>query len=209
MSDLEEVSNSAAVVSSQLADGPAAVSRAKTSGWCLHRAGQQGGKAISATAKRTNYFHPLLWAPIEAYMRCYGWSPQATVQALQGDLPTLFTQKFQHGHIGRLKQPGENRWHEKVLLAVERGSHLDETGRAGILNAYPALKNELAETLLGLRESSLPVLVPIGRAIMTAIIQKRQPDLLEKFKVSEWFELLPSCAKLGAPKRHSSSCPSS
>ncbi len=209
----EQVPNSAAVVSFQpgLADGPATVSCAKTSAWCLHRSGQRGGKAIAATAKHTNYFHPLLWAPIESYMQCYDWSPQATVQALQRDLPTLFTQKFRCGHIGRWKQPGEHQWCDKVLLAVERGSQPRWDWMCRHPRCIPCTQKWVSTDFTWPERKFFARLSPHwtcsydGNHTETTAWPSRKIQGVGMVCM----ELLPSSVELGAPERHSSSCPSS
>jgi hypothetical protein len=58
--------------------------------WRLVRNGKKGG-AVQAKSKRTNWYHPFLWASIDNAMRKNAWSTTYAVKKLQHEQPTLFS----------------------------------------------------------------------------------------------------------------------
>lgn len=193
--------------------------------WRLVRNGKKGG-AVQAKSKRTNWYHPFLWASINDAMRKNAWSATYTVKQLQREQPTLFS-KITKGVIQKWIGPSKHAWSDTTVKNVARRHALAGSGQAGILAKHPEIRDEIKTQLQALRTSGLAVNVLIARSIMIAIIQTRAPDLLTKFKCSEvrfYLKLvdleliidilvgicpfiLGKCDGLDFSKRHSRCCP--
>jgi hypothetical protein len=135
--------------------------------------------------KRTNWYHPFLWAHIDTAARKLGWSPQAIANRLTRDHPKLFLH-INKGTIQRwIDKDTKRDWSAATKKNIARRHALAGSGQTGILAKYPDVVKEIKTQLQALRTSGLAVNVLIARSIMLAIINQRQPDLLTKFKCSE------------------------
>lgn len=175
------------IVAASPVDVPGA-SRPHTGDWRDQRNGTKGG-VVQPAPKRTNYYYPLLWMWIEAAVVQANWSAAGAEKILKQNPVTLkLFPKLDKGGIQRWIVPKEKRWTENTLANIKRGKALGGTGRAGVLEAYPDVKNEILETLKSYRKSKIPVLPPLARATMLAIIEQRAPQILtERFQCSERF----------------------
>ncbi|KAJ7762678.1 hypothetical protein B0H16DRAFT_1884097 [Mycena metata] len=146
----------------------AGTSRAGTQGWRDQRNGTRGG-AVQKKAATVNWFSPFLFDSIDTGMRRTGWSPTAT------------------GTISRWRVKGKNEWLPATMDKIIAGRALTASGRTGILAPYPDITNNVKETLQGLRTAGAVVNVSITRGLLIAEITQQQPQLLSKFKVSEYY----------------------
>ncbi|KAJ7128500.1 hypothetical protein C8R44DRAFT_732842 [Mycena epipterygia] len=152
----------------------AGASRAGTQGWRAGRNGTKGG-AVQKKAVTVNWFNPNATT---------GWSPSATVRNLQRQSPVLF-KGLAKGTISRWRVKGKSEWTPATLEKVVAGRAITASGRTGILAQYPNITKNVKETLRGLRDSGAVVNVSIARGLMLAEISAQQPQILDKFKVSE------------------------
>jgi hypothetical protein len=151
--------------------------------WRLARNGKKGG-AIQAKSKRTNWYHPFLWASIDNAMHRNAWSTTYAVKQLHHEQPTLFS-KITKGVIQKWIGPSKRAWSDVTVKNVERRHALAGSGQAGILAKHLEIHDKIKTQLQALRMSGLAVSVLVARSIMIAIIQTRAPDLLTKFKCLE------------------------
>jgi hypothetical protein len=151
----------------------------------VSRSGKNGG-AIQAKSKRTNWYHPFLWALINNAMHRNTWSTTYAVKQLQREQPTLFL-KITKGVIQKWIGPSKRAWSDVTVKNVKRRHALAGSGQAGILQVakHPEIRDKIKTQLQALHMSGLAVSVLIAQSIMIAIIQTRAPDLLTKFKCSE------------------------
>jgi hypothetical protein len=166
------------------------LSRPDTKGWRKERNGTKRGVVQNVPSKRVFWFHPFLWALIEAALRQWDWSPAHVVCALQRSYPALFDadgSRLHRGTVGKWIVPGERRLTEAALAKISLRRSLVGTGHVGILAPYSEIVDKIVVMLQGIRTSGCAVNVQIARALMIAIIKDIRPKLLEKFKCSEKF----------------------
>ena len=154
------------------------------SNWKSERNGKQGG-AKQSQHKRTNWYHPFLWAYIDDVARKVDWSAQSIANRLIRDQPKLF-RRITKGTVQKwIDKDTKRGWSTATKTNVERRHALAGSGQTGILARHPDIVKEIKAQLQALRTSGLAVNVLIARSIMLAIIKERQPDLLTEFKCSE------------------------
>ena len=152
--------------------------------WCLVRNGKKGG-AKQSKSTRTNWYHPLLWIPIDTAARRNNWSATYIVKQLHRDNPTLFT-KLSKGTVQKwIDSLIKRGWSETTKANVAQRHALAGSNQAGILAKHPDIVQEIKSRLQGLRTSGLAVNVLLVQTMMLAIIQHHTPDLLIGFKCSE------------------------
>ncbi|KIY64144.1 hypothetical protein CYLTODRAFT_472029 [Cylindrobasidium torrendii FP15055 ss-10] len=156
--------------------------------WRAQRNGKNGG-AVQGRAKYTNYYHPLLWAWIVAAVIQADWSSAKAARILK-DNPVSHA-LFPHldkGRIHKWMKRGRKEWTEETLANVKKGRAVNGQGRAGVLDVHPEVKTEILRVLKSYRASKIPILPPLARATMLAIIEVRAPEILTaRFKCSERF----------------------
>lgn len=164
----------------------ASLSRAgKNSDWRKSRNGKQNG-VIRTRASRTNWYHPYLWSAINLAGPKNQFSSTAIVKFLKNTNPTLYS-SLEKGTVHRWIRKDKKGWTDKTIQNVKNRSSLHGSGRVGYLTPHPTLVEEIKKELQGIRSSGIEVTRILGRSVMIAIIEKRQPDLLKSFKVSETF----------------------
>ena len=161
----------------------AAISRSDHLEWKEQRSGKRGGTK-QERHKRTNWYHPFLWAHIDRAAKVNDWSPQAMINTLKKEQPKLFS-RLHKGTISRWIDRTKRQWSVATLVNIQNGHSLAGSGQSGILCHYPQVKEEIVEKLKSLRASGLPINIVIARSIMLAVIQDRAPNLLKTFKCSE------------------------
>ncbi|KAF8223555.1 hypothetical protein L208DRAFT_1381416 [Tricholoma matsutake] len=78
-------------------------------------------------------------------------------------------------------------WSENMVKNVEHHLALHGMGRVGFLTPYPEMVEEITKELLEICTLGIEVSQLLGQSVMMAIIQTCQPDLLQKFKVLEFY----------------------
>ncbi|KAJ7705055.1 hypothetical protein B0H17DRAFT_1193530 [Mycena rosella] len=147
------------------------LSRPETKGWRMVRNGTKGGVVQNVPSKRVFWFHPFLWALIEAAIRRRDWSAR---------MPVCIVQPYENGSF-------QTSAASQTLQKISKRRSLVGTERVGILALYPEIVAKIIETLQGVQASGCIVNAPIARVLMLAIIKEARPDLLTKFKCSEKF----------------------
>ncbi|KAJ3754400.1 hypothetical protein EV360DRAFT_73735 [Lentinula raphanica] len=164
----------------------ATISRPGYEKWRATWNGTWGGKKREK-ATRTNWFHPFLWAGIDAAMSKANWSCEDAVKIVHCERPELYA-KLTRRVIWKWKIQGKNAWTEKTKAKVEEGHGLAGSGQAGALTKYPGLVQQIKDTLQGLRTTGLVVNATLARSIMLGLIQENHPEILnETFQCTEWF----------------------
>lgn len=161
----------------------AELSRPGGMSWKRKRNGKKNG-VIRGRHSRVNWFHPFLWNHIEDIAPRVGWSATMIARALQRDNPRLFG-RLHKGTVQKWLSARGKRWSKRTQLAVEAGHRIAGTGCVGVLTQYPEIVEEIKTVLIGLRTSGICVNRLLGRSVMIAIIEKRKPELLKTFKVTE------------------------
>ncbi|KAJ6448111.1 hypothetical protein C8R45DRAFT_1115497 [Mycena sanguinolenta] len=183
--------NGAAAVAGVSAIGDTAnVSQPATQEWRMTRNGTKGGVVKNVPSKRVFWFHPFLWALISAAVIKRNWSAGDAIKGLQRSHPQLFAAPGSILHRATLWKwivKGEKRFTDDALKNVVNRKTIGGSGRVGVLAKYPEVSNEIVTTLRGLRTAGCVVNVPIARSLMLAIIQKRNPGILDGFKCSDKF----------------------
>jgi hypothetical protein len=178
----------AALKETQIPD-VASLSRPQTQGWKQHRTGTLGG-VVRGPTKKVFWFHPFLFALIQAALIQYDWSPSKTVEYLKRTYPALFNSpnsRLNKGTLWKWLVPKQHRFTDAGLLKISTRRSLAGSGRTGILAPYPETVEAIVKTLKGLRISGCVVNVPIARSVMIAIIREQHPELLDNFTCSEKF----------------------
>ncbi|RDB29720.1 hypothetical protein Hypma_014168 [Hypsizygus marmoreus] len=125
------------------------------------------------SAVRINWFIPLLWDQIENAARRAGkpWSPRRIVYEAQKLNSDSFARLMEQV-VGRWIDPiakaaGVSKWKEMVMKQVaNRSAPGGETTRAGILDAFPEVKNIINVQLTSLRKAGVPLTLLSIRGIM-------------------------------------------
>ncbi|KIY62283.1 hypothetical protein CYLTODRAFT_182575 [Cylindrobasidium torrendii FP15055 ss-10] len=171
----------------ELALDVATVSR-PGSDWRTRRNGKNGG-AVQGQAKYTNYYHPLLWGWIVAAVIQADWSSAKAAKILKDNpVSRALFPHLDKGRIHKWIKRGQKEWTEQTLANVKKGQAVNGSGRAGVLDAYPEVKTEILRILKSYRASKIPILPPLARATMLAIIEVRAPEILTaRFQCSERF----------------------
>ncbi|KAJ7905213.1 hypothetical protein B0H13DRAFT_1881222 [Mycena leptocephala] len=167
----------------------ASLSRPQTQGWKQHQTGTLGG-VVRGPTKKVFWFHPFLFALIQAALIRYDWSPSKTVEYLKRTHPALFNSpnsRLNKGTLWKWLVPKQHRFTDTALLKISTRRSLTGSGRTGILAPYPETVEAIVKMLKGLRTSGCVVNVPIARSVMIAIIREQHPELLDKFTCSEKF----------------------
>jgi flagellar biosynthesis GTPase FlhF len=123
----------------------ATTSQAGYEGWQEKRNGVLGGK-VKPGAVQTNWFHPFLWVAIDNAMCQANWSCEEAVKILQRECPELYG-KISHGVVWKWKAQEENDWSEKTKEHITNHHALLGSGRVGVLGKYPALVQNIKDTL--------------------------------------------------------------
>ncbi|KAJ3514067.1 hypothetical protein NLJ89_g2589 [Agrocybe chaxingu] len=162
-------------------------SRPGFEGWRDERNGSRGG-AKQSRASKTNWYHPFLWVHINTAMRKADWSAAGAELILKRDYPLLF-KSINRGTIWKwVLRDSPRSWSPQTLSNVTNHHSLTATGRTGVLGKHMDIVDEIKKTLKDLRVSGIPVHVPLARSIMLAIIEEKQPSILNKhFQCSELF----------------------
>jgi hypothetical protein len=118
---------------------------------------------------------------IEDVVRRNDFKTTASANAIHRDpsLHRLFPQ-LKKGTIQKWIDPAGKCFRPNVLEKVARGKGLTGTGRAGILDSKPEIKAEIIQILKSYRASALPVMIPIARATILAVIEERALEILAK-----------------------------
>ena len=139
---------------------------------------------MQQTHRRTNWYHPFLWASIDAAAKKANWSSHHIVNILQREQPRLF-KNLHRGTVYRWLSKTGKGWSDRTLKNVANRHALAGSGRVGILAPYPEIVEEIKTKLMSLRTSGVPINVLVARSIAIAIIQDKKPELLSKFTCSE------------------------
>ena len=161
----------------------AAISRPDGVKWKKERNGRHKG-TIEDRHSRTNWYHPFLWASINAAAKKAHWSPAGIVKMLNRDQPALF-KHLNRGTVHRWLSKSGNGWSDQTLANVANRHALAGSGRVGVLTPYLEIVKEIKTKLTDLRATGVPVNVLVGQSIALAIIQNKKPELLRKFTCSE------------------------
>lgn len=151
--------------------------------WDSHRNGTKGGVVLERR-KRKNYFHPFLWCHIDRVARQCNFSATFTAKQLSRDMRELYGNLSKSTVHGWLSKHGR-RWSSRTMMNVERRRALPGKGRTGFLAKYPEIVDEVKTQLVGLRKTGISVNRVLGRAIFLAVIEEKNPSILDTFKCSE------------------------
>ncbi len=149
----------------------------------MHRNGSKGGIFVKKR-KRKDYFHPFLWCHIDRVARQCNFSATFIARILSREMPELFGNLSKGTVHGWLSKHGR-RWSAQTMLNVERRRALPGKGRAGFLAKYPEIVDEVKTQLIGLRKTGISVNRVLGRSIFLAVIEEKNPRILDSFKCSE------------------------
>jgi hypothetical protein len=108
------------------------------------------------------------------------------VKVLQRQNPLLYG-RLNKGTVQKWISKKKNGWSKKTKENVARRHALAGSGRVGVLARYPEIVEAIKTKLDDLRTSGICVGRLLAQSIIIAIIQEKQPDLLEKFKCSETY----------------------
>lgn len=161
------------------------VSRSGTSGYRAIRRGRRGGK-IPSSRKLMNWFDPWVFQPIyDAGKRLSFMSLTAIVKEVQKSGLRVYD-KLSATHVMRWINETKTDWRLSAYDAMKRGNAMSGQGRAGVLQNYPDITDEVKATIKSLRERGLPVISSTVRALLLTSITIKAPQLLESdFKCSE------------------------